>query len=85
MFYFSNPHGTINFPGNPRVDYLSLDIEGSELPVLSTLPFSTLDIRTLSVEVEHSDSKKIVALLAGKGYRVVKRTKSDVIFIKNQI
>ena len=68
---------------NPRVDYLSLDVEGAELGVLSSLPFTSVDIRTLSVEVEHSESKKIVALLAGRGYRVLKKTKSDIIFIKN--
>ena len=45
---------------NPRVDYLSLDVEGAELAVLETIPFDRVDIRTLSVEVEHSDSKKIV-------------------------
>ncbi|XP_021926612.1 protein Star-like isoform X2 [Zootermopsis nevadensis] len=35
------------------VDYFSLDVEGSELEVLNTIPFEKLDIRTMSVEFVH--------------------------------
>ena len=59
------------FADNPRVDYLSLDVEGAELAVLETIPFDRVDIRTLSVEVEHSDSKKIVQLLVRNGYKSI--------------
>ena len=31
--------------GNPKVDFFSLDVEGSELGVLTTIPFDKVDIR----------------------------------------
>ena len=65
------------------MDYLSLDVEGAELAVLETIPFDRVDIRTLSVEVEHSDSKKIVQLLVRNGYKVQQRMKTDIIFVKS--
>ena len=39
--------------GNPRVDYLSLDIEGAELAVLNTVPWSKVDIRVVGIETNH--------------------------------
>ena len=35
------------------MDYLSLDIEGAEWPVLQTLDFQKLDIKTISIEMNH--------------------------------
>ena len=35
-----------------RIDFLSLDIEGVELPILETIPWSKLDIETLLIEVK---------------------------------
>ncbi|VVC28637.1 Hypothetical protein CINCED_3A020376 [Cinara cedri] len=35
------------------IDYFSLDVEGSELNVLKTIPFDKIDIKTLSVEFFH--------------------------------
>jgi hypothetical protein len=37
--------------GNPTVDYLSLDIEGSEEAVLRTLPWDKVDIKVISLEI----------------------------------
>ena len=68
--------------GNPTVDYLSLDIEGAELPVLRTIPFDKIDVRTLSVEVAHSDRSAIRKLLREKGFRVLRDLKTDIIFVK---
>ncbi len=30
---------------NPTIDYFSLDVEGSELAVLKTIPFDKVDIK----------------------------------------
>jgi hypothetical protein len=30
---------------NPTIDYFSLDVEGSELAILKTIPFDKVDIR----------------------------------------
>jgi len=41
-----------------RIDYLSLDVEGVEIPVLRTIPWSRLDIRIMSVEYGHGPNGK---------------------------
>ena len=69
--------------GNPTVDYLSLDVEGAELKVLQTIPFSEVDIRVISVEVLHVDKREVKKLLAKNGYKVLRDLKNDVIFYKN--
>ncbi|XP_057367395.1 uncharacterized protein LOC130688432 [Daphnia carinata] len=40
--------------GRTKVDYFSLDIEGSESQVLKTIPWNKVDIRTLTVEWNHA-------------------------------
>lgn len=54
-----------------QVDYFSLDVEGSELDVLKTIPFDKVDIKTLSVEFAHVQSGKqaILDFMASKNYR----------------
>ena len=37
--------------GNPTVDFYSLDIEGAEFQVLSTVSWDKVDIRAFSVEI----------------------------------
>ena len=39
---------------NPHVDYFSLDIEGAEMVVLETLPWSKVNMTLLSVEINHA-------------------------------
>ena len=68
--------------GNPTVDYLSLDVEGAELKVLRTIPFSEVDIRVMSVEVLHVDKREVKKLMAKNGYKVLRDLKNDVIFYK---
>lgn len=36
-----------------KIDYLSLDVEGWELPILRTIPFDKIDISVISVEIKH--------------------------------
>merc|ERR1719460_1874786 len=42
--------------GNPTVHYFSLDVEGSEFPILKTIPFDKVDIKVLDIEVNHAGS-----------------------------
>ena len=54
-------HNTYCFPfhtimlalNRTKIDYLSLDVEGWELPILKTIPFDKIDISVLTVEVKH--------------------------------
>jgi hypothetical protein len=47
------------------IDYLSLDVEGSEYEIMKDFPFETYTIRVLTVE---RPNKKLKALLQEKGY-----------------
>lgn len=44
---------------NPKVDFLSLDIEGAELAVLKTIPWDKVDIELVMIEINHSDKLEI--------------------------
>eukprot|EP00095_Tigriopus_kingsejongensis_P009539 maker-scaffold260_size234135-snap-gene-1.16 protein:Tk09539 transcript:maker-scaffold260_size234135-snap-gene-1.16-mRNA-1 annotation:"hypothetical protein DAPPUDRAFT_302580" len=78
-----------------RVDYFSLDVEGHELQILQTIPWSQVDIRTLSVEFKHigefdkrGSQSELVSYMASQGYRVVSKVinggslANDLIFAK---
>jgi FkbM family methyltransferase len=62
-----------------RVDYMSLDIEGCELKVLSQLNFDKYKILYMSVEHACIQSYKddIYNLLISKGYRLVRTNEGD--------
>jgi len=63
--------------GNPTVDYFSLDVEGAELPILKTIPWDKVNIKILSIEVNHSDGKKIDTFMKSKGYKLVQQIPSS--------
>ena len=70
--------------GNPKVDYLSLDIEGAEEAVLKTIPWDKVDISIIGLEIiiEKNDENAsgnhmnyfpaIHDLLISKGYDLVR-------------
>ena len=67
--------------GNPRVDFLSLDIEGAELAVLRTVPWDKVDIELVMVEINHSDKAELDRTMSAAGYEVYKNLKEqDVIY-----
>lgn len=53
-----------------RIDYLSIDTEGSELDILQSFDFSAYDIRLITVEHNHTEKRQsLFDLLVSKGYR----------------
>ena len=53
-----------------RIDYLSIDTEGSELAILEAFDFSRYEIRLISVEHNHTAQREpILKFLASRGYR----------------
>lgn len=65
-----------------KVDYLSLDVEGSELKVLEGIDFSKLDIKLIGVEINYKeDESKIYNILNKNGYTFLKNC-GDYFFIK---
>ena len=74
-----------NAPNN--IDYLSLDIEGSEYDVLSSFDFETYNIKILTIEHNYSPNReKIFNLLQDKYIRVLTEVsgKEDW-YIKNNL
>jgi len=52
-----------------RIDYLSLDTEGSELDILQAFDFAAYDVRLITVEHNHTEKREpIHALLTAKGF-----------------
>jgi len=68
--------------GNPKVDFLSLDIEGAEQAVLKTVPWDKVDIELVMIETYHSDRVQIDKIMFDGGYEVYKELKIDVIYRK---
>jgi len=53
-----------------RIDYLSMDTEGSELAILEAFDFGRYDVRLISIEHNHTDKRQpIFDLLTAKGFR----------------
>jgi FkbM family methyltransferase len=62
-----------------RIDYLSLDTEGSELDILQHFDFAARDVRLISVEHNHTARRRpIFDLLTARGYRRRFETLSSV-------
>lgn len=53
------------------IDYAALDLEGSELEVLSSFPFGEYHFRALSMECDHSIWHSMTKILEPAGYREV--------------
>lgn len=75
------------------INYFSLDVEGDELQVLRTIPFSRLNIETLSVEFSHvpNGEKKLINFMNKKGYYPhsyiigPNNLANDIIFVKRNL
>ncbi|CAL4174773.1 unnamed protein product, partial [Meganyctiphanes norvegica] len=53
------------------IDYFSLDVEGDELPILKTIPWDKLNIKTLSVEsLSKTNTKQILKYMNDSGYKL---------------
>ena len=63
-----------------KVDYLSIDTEGSELEILSSIDFEKVDIRVISTE--NSSRKNIKEFLSDKGYDMLNVVCGDEIYCK---
>ena len=76
--------------GRTDIDLFSLDIEGAELDVLKTIPWTKVDIKVILVEYEHiKEGKKVlVDYMTSKGYTSLpnrKTWKQDIVFVKNGV
>ena len=71
--------------GNPVVDYFSLDVEGAEIPILKTIPFDKVTIKTMTIEFngEESVANEMKSIMTKNGYKMVKVLGGqDLVFVK---
>ena len=62
-----------------RIDFMSLDTEGSELEILQNFDFDAWDVRLIAVEHNFSETRqRLFELLTSKGYQRKLETLSDV-------
>ena len=70
--------------GNPKIDYFSFDVEGSELDILKTIPFEKIDIHVMTIEVNHyskHEQQEIQSIMETNGFELIKMLhKLDFVF-----
>ena len=67
-----------------HIDYLSLDTEGGEYEILTSIDFNTYQIDSLSVENNYGN-QRFSEFLVSKGYRLVKNLGCDEIYVHNRV
>ena len=64
-----------------RVDYISLDIEGGEIPVLESFPFNEFDIHYWSIE-NNKREDRIFEIMSENNYDLLEYAGQDEIYVK---
>ena len=62
------------------IDFLSIDTEGSEFEIISSIDFSTYHIDVIALEDNYNDPR-FVSFLRIKGFALVKKLKQELIFV----
>lgn len=65
--------------GLPRIDYLSIDTEGSEAAVLAGIDFTRLDVDLITVENNYG-TPRLRRLLARSGFRMIAKIACDEVY-----
>ena len=63
-----------------HLDLLSLDVEGSEMEVLSSFPFDEFMVDTIVIEHTHIDSDEAHKLLESRGFGKIHETDWDFVY-----
>lgn len=64
-----------------KIDFLSIDTEGSELKILETIDFNKVFINIITIEDNYND-KKIINFFEERNYKLIKEIGCDKIFKK---
>lgn len=67
------------------IDYMSLDVEGSEMDILKIFPFDKYCIKYATIETNNDKNKekKMESLMESKGYTFLKHKAVDHVFIND--
>lgn len=66
--------------GLVEVDYVSLDVEGNELPILQSFPFDRFRVTAWTVE-NNAGGSAIPTLMRDRGYRLVEALGVDEVYV----
>lgn len=65
-----------------EIDYISLDVEGGEMAVLSTFPFDKYDVHAWTIE-NNTGRPEIPKLMREKGYKLVEALGVDDVYVRD--
>ncbi len=68
--------------GIDHVNFLSIDTEGGEFEILSSIDFSRVQVDVITVENNYHDPR-FIPLMSEKGFRFVQSLEQDMIFLNN--
>jgi len=71
-----------NHPDIKHIDFMSLDVEGHEIPILETINFEKYTFGLITVEA--NDAEQLKDIMRKNGYRIFMRTGGDLMFIPQQ-
>jgi len=74
--------GILEDRGISEADYVSLDVEGGEMEVLSTFPFERFRIAAWTIE-NNAGSEDIPRLMSAQGYRLVEGLGVDDVYLRD--
>lgn len=66
--------------GMLKIDYMSLDVEGSELSILKSIDFNKIQIGVMTIEDNYGDDSKFNEYLSQFGYVKFAQVSHDVIY-----
>jgi FkbM family methyltransferase len=64
-----------------EIDFLSIDVEGSELDILESIDYEKIKINVILAENNYNDSR-LASFLETKGYELAGRISIDDVFVK---
>ena len=68
-----------NYPTVNHIDFMSLDVEGYEIPILETINFNKYTFGFITVE--NNDTEKIMEIMQKNRYKVFMERGGDIMFI----
>lgn len=72
----------LNDVGVKKVDYLSIDTEGSEIEIINGIDFNRIDISLISMEVNYELSP-VTEFMKSKNYKFLQKICGDAFYTKN--
>jgi len=67
-----------------KIDYCSIDTEGSEIDIIQSIDFTKIDIKIMSIENDRF-GEKLSKIMNNSGYILIKKLSGDDIYLKESV